>query len=124
MKNEYKILDNGTTEIYCKKIDGRIITVKIDTADLKLVSTYDTWFAIPDKVSNKYYIRTGRTRNHKTETILLHRLIMDFPEGLVVNHINSNSTDNTRKNLEVVTNQKNVLHGKQAIEVIVRQVPS
>jgi hypothetical protein len=35
--------------------------------------------------------------------ILMHRQIMGFPEGLVVDHLNDNSLDNRRSNLEAVT---------------------
>ena len=38
---------------------------------------------------------------------LMHRLIMGFPEGMVIDHINDNPLDNRRSNLRVVTNAQN-----------------
>lgn len=43
--------------------------------------------------------------------VMMHRLIMNPPEGMVVDHINGKGLDNRRSNLRVVShsdNQKNV----------------
>lgn len=39
---------------------------------------------------------------------LLHRLLMQAPEGLVVDHIDGDGLNNTRANLRVVTHQQNL----------------
>lgn len=45
---------------------------------------------------------------YKSERILMHRLIMDTPEGMDTDHINRNRADNQRKNLRVCTHASNM----------------
>lgn len=45
-----------------------------------------------------------------TERVLLHRWLLDFPEGLVVDHINWDRLDNTTENLRAVTQRENTLN--------------
>jgi len=42
----------------------------------------------------------------------MHRLIMGFPKGKVVDHINGNTLDNRKNNLRVCTNATNIRKGK------------
>lgn len=42
--------------------------------------------------------------------IKMHRLIMDEPEGMVVDHKNNNRLDNRRDNLRICTQQQNTLN--------------
>lgn len=44
----------------------------------------------------------------KHRTIRMHRLIMDAPKGMQVDHINHNTLDNRRCNLRIVTPQQNL----------------
>lgn len=39
--------------------------------------------------------------------ILFHRLIMDVPDGMYIDHINHNTCDNRKKNLRIVTSSQN-----------------
>jgi hypothetical protein len=43
----------------------------------------------------------------KGSTVYMHRLIMNPPEDMVVDHINFNGLDNRRKNLRIVTLKEN-----------------
>lgn len=44
----------------------------------------------------------------------LHRFIMNNPEGLVIDHINGDPTDNRKENLRAVTQQVNTLNNTKA----------
>lgn len=51
--------------------------------------------------------------NHKDTIIKLHRLIMGFPENILIDHINGDSSNNRRNNLRICTNQQNVMNKKK-----------
>lgn len=44
----------------------------------------------------------------KGKKVYLHRLIMGNPDGLVVDHLNQQTLDNRRENLQVVTQKENL----------------
>jgi len=49
---------------------------------------------------------------NKKKLIKLHRFVMNFPEHLVVHHINNNKLDNRTCNLEAITQAENNRHRK------------
>ena len=59
-----------------------------------------------------YAARNIRLENGKQTTIKMHRIIIDCPQGLLVDHINGDSLDNRRSNLRIVTNQQNNMNKK------------
>lgn len=69
----------------------------IDIEDIEKVLQY-RWYK-----NNKNDIITYVNR----KPIMLHRLIMNFPEGLQIDHINHNRSDNRKNNLRIVTNAQN-----------------
>jgi hypothetical protein len=108
MKNEYKVRGD-VTAIFIKS-KGTIYEALIDTEDLDKVEAFRNSFCI-----NRGAYAQGRTHENKKATyVLLHRLIMDFPDGYLVDHINHNKLDNRKSNLRVVTAQENVCNAKGA----------
>lgn len=103
MKNQHKTIGN-TTIIYVQHKDITLQAV-IDTADLDRVSAITgKWYANQSS-TGKYYIVSYL----KGKATLLHRLIMGDPNGLVVDHIDGDTLNNSRRtNLRLVTHGENL----------------
>lgn len=101
MKNVYKIKDDVVyMDVMCR---GKKLIAKFSEQDLPTVSSITgTWYADVDK-SGKRYIK-GRNNG---KVVILHRFIMSPPEGMVVDHENGDTLNNTRDNLKVCTNKDN-----------------
>lgn len=110
MKNEYEIRGD-VTAIFFNRRNGQTYESLIDTKDLTLAQSYpNTWYLRHDPGTNSYYIFGAKMKNKVSKTFYLHRLIVDAPESLQVDHINHNTLDNRRCNLRLVTiaqNQQN-----------------
>lgn len=79
-----------------------------DLEDYDLIKDY-CWY-----LDNSGYIRTNirDDKTNKATSIQIQRLIMNYPDGLYVDHINHNKRDNRKENLRVVTNQQNSMNHK------------
>lgn len=105
IKEDYAIL----------KVNRKDITldVIIDIDDIEKISI-GSWHAIYDKTlqTPNYYIAHRYNSKIKGKGVIkLHRLIMDCPKGLEVDHINHNTLDNRKSNLRICTrfeNQQNL----------------
>ncbi len=54
------------------------------------------------------YTKEGKRPNGKT--ILLHRYILEVPDGVLVDHINMNGLDNRRSNLRLCNKTQSQIH--------------
>ena len=95
-------------------------TVLYDAEDHDKVSAH-TWCAMNYSGGpNKFYIQTSipqpngewrvqknGTRRRKQKKLLMHRLMVDAPKGMHVDHINGNSLDNRKSNLRICTSAEN-----------------
>lgn len=84
-------------------------TVLFDKEDSELVSQYK-WH-----VNDKGYAIWRGIKDGKKQTIRMHRLIMNTPEGMDTDHINHNRLDNRRANLRICTRQENLLNSAQRL---------
>jgi hypothetical protein len=101
----------GYAQIWVPRVGGDYLKCLIDIEDAALVKTFpNTWRAQWDESSKTYYV-VGRQKGKAT---LIHRLIMDAPAGVEVDHGNHDGLDNRRQNLTLVTRSQNALNRKGA----------
>lgn len=112
MENRYE-LSPETQEVYIYTNEravarGRLkepIVTKISIEDLpKLHKLGGSVFCSYNKTIDSYYacVRVGK------KNVLLHRYLLDPPDGMVVDHISRDSLDNTRGNLRVINQRENL----------------
>lgn len=63
--------------------------------------------------SQGYATRSGPRKNYFRTTILMHRLILDAPDGIEVDHRNGNGLDNQRRNLRLCRRSQQVANGRK-----------
>ncbi len=106
--DDWRLRDNGTFGPADVAREGtRLIPVKggpfaiVDAADYEALSKYH-WYA---RHTPTVCYAVAR---HKGKVIKMHRLITDAPRHLVVDHIDRNGLNNTRKNLRLCKQAENV----------------
>jgi len=102
-------------KIFVIQRSGTEHEVLIDLEDLERINELRD-FSVHvkfDKGTNSFYAQF-HDENHKTKR--LHRLIMDTPKELVVDHINHNTLDNRKCNLRNVTTRENLSNQKRKSE--------
>lgn len=72
----------------------------IDAADVPLVERFN-WYACVQR--NTVYA----SRKANKTSVLMHRVIMDDPDGFQVDHIDGNGLNNRRENMREATNAQN-----------------
>lgn len=75
----------------------------VDAADYAELSQYN-WQARPGGSAKHVYA----SRRHGNGMALMHRQLFDFPAGMDVHHVNGDTLDNRRSNLQVVTRSYNL----------------
>ncbi len=70
----------------------------VDDEDFEVLNKWK-WSA----VSRKSQVRATRTTGKPKRNILIHRAIMNAPNGVLVDHINGDPLDNRRDNLRLCT---------------------
>lgn len=124
MKNRIKTRKDFTT-IYVDKPSGETVEFMIDTEDLEKLSAYPikmvAWMNPCTKTYYGVFSRKIPGGSRKNTTTYLHRIITDAPKGMMVDHINHDTTDNRKSNLRVCTasenqqNRKRKTHGESGV---------
>jgi hypothetical protein len=79
----------------------------VDDEDVPVANQYK-WRAVRDRHSRAYYaVATTPIIDGHYSTIRLHRLVMDAPAGVSIDHINGDGLDNRKENLRVCSTAEN-----------------
>lgn len=88
----------------------------VDEKDYDFLNQWKWYFALPRRNKTGYaqrieWIKDSKGKNTgKCKGIRLHRLLMNPPMGMQVDHINGNSLDNRRSNLRICTVAENIVN--------------
>lgn len=105
MNNRYEIINDRAVIFINHK--GVEIETYINADDLSIAQSYKgAWYLNGGYVTGTVRVTPGR--KGKRKTIRLHRLIVNPPEDMEVDHKNRVKTDNRRCNLRVVTTAENL----------------
>lgn len=86
----------------------------VDDEDYDFLRQF-TWYAQKAPRDGTYYARTtSRRREGKSQRYRMHRLILQAPEGLEVDHIDGNGLNNCKSNLRIVNHQQNHMNKRKA----------
>ncbi len=103
MKNDFEIRGDKVA-IFLNRNDGSILEAIIDKNDFAKVQEFTgVWYASWDKGIKSFYVYGNIKLVEKRTRISLHRYITDCKSGMLVDHINHDTLDNTRTNLRMVT---------------------
>ena len=78
----------------------------VDDENYVKLSKYK-WFAQQSRDSYYAGRKSPRDKSGKQTTILMHRIIMECPSNMQIDHINHNTLDNRKQNLRVCSQSQN-----------------
>ena len=84
---------------------SRGLVAIVDDEDAEWLSNW-RWYSRPSSHAT-YAARTVKRNDGTSQSIYMHRLILDCPSGLYVDHINRDCLDNRRSNLRICTASQN-----------------
>lgn len=104
-KNDFTILGD-TVKVKINSPKYGLIYTLIDLEDLPLLLSYKLRLKY-DKTINNFYIYTGRMLDNRWCIKALHRVLINCPDHLQVDHISRDPLDNRKSNLRICTCQEN-----------------
>jgi hypothetical protein len=112
MLNKYTIYENYVALKITKK-SGVVLEFHIDIVDLpRLQSLGKSWCAFWSETAKTWYVY-HKEKSIGYHSVLLHRFLMNPPEGLHVDHIDHDGLNNRRYNLRNVTRTVNQLNNRK-----------
>lgn len=85
---------------------------KVDDCDYRFLMNFN-WQV--HEMRGVYYTKTSVVVQRSPKKMFwpsMHRMLTDFPVGMVVDHVNGNSLDNRRSNLRICTQAENTRNNK------------
>lgn len=100
--------------------DGKYATIKLTHDKETIINTeflwlaQDRWCFYPQSKDalNGMVGRKGRMSDDEPRTVLMHRLILNAPPHVIIDHINRNQLDNRLSNLRFAKTQSNAFNRK------------
>jgi len=83
----------------------------VDDEDYDMLIAMGKWCTNGNR-GNIYAVRNEK-RNGKKIIIGMHRIIMNEPNGLCIDHINGDALDNRKSNLRICSHAENIRNGKK-----------
>lgn len=97
-------IDGDSAFLRLTNRDGVIIgEAVIDLEDLGRVLAAGRWYGQWNALAGAYYVR-----RNSGNPLMLHRLVMDAPSGVVVDHRDHNTLDCRKQNLRACTHAENM----------------
>lgn len=108
MKNRYEVVGEEV-RIHIKRKNGQQFVTLISIEDLPKLLDWENSWCIADRTGHRggYYAYSRIPGVYPQDNITLHRLIIDAPPKVLVDHINGDTLDNRRENLRLVTDKQN-----------------
>ena len=84
-------------------------TALVDDEDFELIKTY-RWYCFKSRYT--FYAISQWYENGERKHVLMHRLILNVPDGFILDHKNKNGLDNQKENLRLCTHNQNKQNSK------------
>ncbi len=85
----------------------------VDDEDFESLMRQKWWISKCEKSRKIFYAARNERPGGKRHVVLMHRKIMGFPLGMVIDHVNGNGLDNRRANLRVCSTAQNAMNSKK-----------
>lgn len=82
------------------------VTVVVDPEDYERLSKWK-WYLHSGGYAVRIVFRRIGYKEYEKKAVLMHREIMNTPQGLMTDHINGNKLDNRKDNLRICTGKEN-----------------